>query len=88
MISVIVVEFGVLEELLDGRRGLERGLSVTEGLRVEGKVTVGKHLAREGLGHGLDAQVTQHGVGLPAAKEHDGVFIDIGTEECGGASGS
>jgi hypothetical protein len=33
--------------------------------------------------HGLDAKVAQHGIGFPAAKEHDGVLVDIGAEQSG-----
>ena len=32
---------------------------------------------------GLDSQISEHGVGSPSAKEHDGVLVDVGTEECG-----
>jgi hypothetical protein len=31
--------------------------------------------------HGLDAEIAQHGIRFPAAKEHDGVLVDIGTEQ-------
>jgi hypothetical protein len=29
----------------------------------------------------LDAEVAQHGIGFPAAQEHDGVLVDIGAEQ-------
>lgn len=38
-----------------------------------------------GQRHG--AQVTEHGVGVPAAEEADEFFIDAGAEERRGASG-
>ena len=36
----------------------------------------------------LDAQIAEHGVGLPATKELDGVLVDTGAEQGGGAPGS
>ncbi len=38
-----------------------------------------------GNGGGLDAEVSEHGVGLPAAKHFDVVTVDIGAEESSGA---
>ena len=34
----------------------------------------------------MDAQVTEHGVGFPAAKQHDGLGADVGTEQGGRAA--
>ena len=34
----------------------------------------------------MDAQVTEHGVGFPAAKQHDGLCANIGTEKGGGTA--
>ena len=31
----------------------------------------------------MDAQVAEHGIRLPAAKQHDGLGANIGTEEGG-----
>ena len=39
----------------------------------KGKVSSVKHELGVGGGCGLDAQVAEHGVGLPAAKQHDGL---------------
>ena len=38
------------------------------------------------VGRGLDAEVPQHGVGFPTAKEHDGVLVNVGAEQGGGAA--
>ena len=46
----------------------------------EGKVSSIKHELGVGRGGCLDAQATEHGVGFPAAKQHDGFCADIGTE--------
>ena len=39
-----------------------------------------------GNGGGLDAEVGEHGVGLPAAKHFDVVTVNIGAEEGSGPS--
>ena len=41
-----------------------------------------------GMSSGLDAQVAEHDVGLPAAEELDDVRVDPGAEEGGRAPGS
>ena len=52
----------------------------------EGEVSSIKHELGVGRGGCLDAQVTEHGVGFPAAKQHDGFCADIGTEKGGRAA--
>ena len=54
------------------------------------KVAAGKHLGRE-IAHdrlSLDMQVSQHLVGPPAAEETNAIGIDVGAQECHGASGA
>jgi hypothetical protein len=36
--------------------------------------------------HGLYAEVAGHCIRFPAAKEHDGILVDIGTEQGGGSA--
>ena len=45
-----------------------------------------EHGLGEGRGCCLDAQVPEHGVRFPAAKEHDGICAGVGTEEGGGSA--
>ena len=37
-------------------------------------------------GGGLDAEVAEHGIGLPAAKEADGIRVHASAEEGGGTA--
>ena len=57
-------------------------------LGMEGVAPMIKHeLGEVGLEVGsLDAQVANHGIRLPTAKELDGVRVDSGTEEGSGAT--
>ena len=52
----------------------------------ESEVSSVKHELGGGRGGCLDAQVTEHGVGFPASKQHDGFCADIGTEKGGAAA--
>ena len=52
----------------------------------EGKVASFKHELGVGRCSCLDAQVSEHGVRLPAAKQHDGFGADVGTEKGGRAA--
>ena len=58
--------------------------------RCKGVVAGIKHtlgvVVREGVS--LDAQVAEHGIRLPAAKELDGILGDVGTEQGSGAARS
>ena len=72
----------------DGRRGLPREASAFEGAGGEGEIPSVKHALREGGGCGLDTKVAEHGIRLPAAKQHDGLGADIGTEESSGSAGA
>jgi len=38
------------------------------------------------VGEGLDAEVDEHGIGFPAAEQFDGVLVDVGAEQRGGAA--
>ena len=40
------------------------------------------------MDRGLDAEVAEHGVRFPATEELDGVGVNAGAEECGGAAGA
>ena len=39
-----------------------------------------------GEGVAAGAKIDVHGVGAPVAEEFDGVFVDVGTQEAGGAT--
>ena len=75
---LVVVEFVVGQEGMNGRRRLDWGLLVAKGLWVEGVGAVVEHSLGKPRGHGLDAEVAEHGIGFPAAKEHDGVLVNVG----------
>ena len=74
------------------RRGLQRDgqarRSIVVGEGSEGVGASGEHGLSEvvGVGESSDSEVAEHGVGLPAADELDGVGVDVGAEERGGAS--
>ena len=34
----------------------------------------------------MDAEIPEHGVGFPAAEQHDGVAVDVGTKEGSGSA--
>ena len=55
----------------------------------EGVVPMPKHEGAEVVGNGgsLDAEVGEHGVGLPAAKHFDVVTVHVGAEEGSGPAG-
>ena len=67
-------------------RGLLREASSSMDAGREGVGAVVQHELRivVGMRGSLDAQVAQHGVRLPAAKELDSVFVDASTEESSG----
>ena len=78
----------MVEQCGDERRGL---LGEAAGLEFGGHEGVGavvEHALGELLGvdGGLDPEVPEHGVGLPASEEHDGVAVDVGAEEGSGAA--
>ena len=77
---------GAARELV-GRRG---AASEGEVLRFVGEPPVFEHVlgAVVTSRRGLDAQVSEHRVGLPAAEELDGELVDVGAEEGGGATRS
>ena len=50
---------------------------------MEGVGTMFEHEAREGTGGGLGTKVSEHGIRLPTAQEHDVVCVHVGTEEGG-----
>ena len=52
----------------------------------ESEVASVKHELGVSGGGGLDAQVSEHGVGFPVAKQHDGFCANIGTEQGSGAA--
>ena len=68
-----------------GLLGEATGLEVS---RDEGEGAVVEHALGElvGVDGGLDPEVPEHSVRFPAAEEHDGVTIDVGTEEGGGTA--
>ena len=70
-----------------GLLGEATGLEVS---RDEGEGAVVEHALGElvGVDGGLDPEVPEHSVRFPAAEEHDGVTIDVGTEEGGGTAWS
>ena len=61
-----------------------------EGLWGEGVATGLEHLLGERMGVGLrrNAEVTEHGVGFPTAKELDDVGVDVGAQEGCGPTGA
>ena len=72
-----------------GRRDFARErLDVLVDARSEGVVAMGEHGLSEVVGGEgrLDPKIAQHGVGLPAAQELDGVRIDVGAKEGRGAA--
>ena len=76
------------QELVDLGGGLLRGAALGAGCGGEG---VGAMVEHElgivvSVGGSLDAKVAEHGVGLPAAQELDGVRVGPGAEEGGGAT--
>ena len=75
------------QEVPNGDRSLEGepgGLDARA--RGEGVGAMVEHLLGEGAGGGLDPQITEHGVGLPATQELDVVGVDASAEEGGGTS--
>ena len=73
-------------ELGDFDGGFVREASALEDTGREGKVSSVEHELGVGRGGGLDAQVAEHGVGFQAAKQHDCLCADVGTEQgCGTA---
>ena len=62
--------------------------SAVEDAGSEGEVSSIEHELGVGGGCCLDAQVTEHGVGFPAAKQHNSFCADVGTEEGGRAAGA
>ena len=76
------------EESRDRRRGLLRQATEGIGAGGEGKGPIIQHELGIVVGGGLNLQVAEHGVGFPAAKELDGVFVDPSTEEGGGTTGA
>ena len=58
-------------EMANFKRGLVREAGTLEDTGREGKVSSVKHELGVGRGGCLDAQVAKHGVGLPAAKQHN-----------------
>ena len=67
---------------------LRKRMRFVVGTRGEGVGAVVKHLLGQMMrvGGGLDLQVAEHGIGLPAAEELDVVFVDTCTEEGSGAT--
>ena len=76
------------KEVVDSGRSLFRGSLFAESLRVEGVVAVLDHEGGLTGGCGLDSEVTEHGVRLPATQELDDVWVYVGTEQGGGATRS
>lgn len=81
----------MVEDLGEGGRSLDGKRQVGglgEGSRREGVGAMVEHLLSEvgTVDVCLDAQVAEHGVGFPAPKELDGVFVDVGTEERGSST--
>ena len=79
-----------------GKQGGDRSgglVGEAPGFKVGGHKAVGavvEHALGELLGvdGGLDLEVPEHGVRFPAAEEHDGIAVDVGTEEGRGPAGA
>ena len=69
---------------LDGNFVREAGTLEDTGCK--GKVASVKHELGACGGCGLDAQAAEHGIGFPAAKQHDSFCANIGTEKGGGTA--
>lgn len=86
------MELMAAEGVDEVRRGLQRDgqarRSIVVGEGSEGVGASGEHGLSEvvGVGESSDSEVAEHGVGLPAADELDGVGVDVGAEERGGAA--
>ena len=70
----------MLEQGGDLRGGFTWKGAISVGAGRKGEGAVVEHALGEGRGSCLDAEVTEHGVGFPAAKEHDGVCASVGAE--------
>ena len=68
------------EEFSDGRRGLLGQATEGIGAGGKGKGPIIQHELGIVVGGGLNPQVAEHGVGFPASKELDGVFVNPSTE--------
>ena len=76
------------QELVDLGGCLLRGVAACAGCGGEGAGAMVEHELGVvvSMGGSLDAKVAEHGVGLPAAQELDGVRVDPGAEEGGGSA--
>ena len=88
-----VVEVIAAQRIDESSRSLERdGLRLRSGVGAggEGVVTGVEHAVGVigGVGARRDVEVTQHGIRFPAPEELDGVGIDAGAQEGGGAAGA
>ena len=85
-VVIIIPQLG--KALPESHREIFGRLDVRAGARSKPVVPMVQHVLgiSVGDGGGLDAEVAEHGIGLPAAKEADGVGVNVGTEEGGGAS--
>ena len=76
------------EEGHDRRRGLLRQATEGIGAGGKGKGPIIQHELGIVVGGRLNPQVAEHGVGFPASKELDGIFIYAGAEEGGSTAWS
>ena len=78
------------QEMGNGRRSLGREGTISKPTRGKGVAAMVQHLLGVvgRLGVSLDAQVAQHGIRLPAAKEADGIGVNGGTQEGSGTTGT
>ena len=86
-------EFDVLENVEEGGRCFDRERELRlffVGARGEGVAAMVKHALGEvgGDSVGLDAEVAEHGIRFPAAKELDGILVDASAQEGRGSAGA
>jgi hypothetical protein len=60
--SLVIVEFVVGQESVDGRRSFDGTLLITEGVWMEGVGAVVEHSLGKPRCHGLDVEIAQHGI--------------------------
>lgn len=83
----LVVQLDVLQDVADGDWHLDRCANQIRALSwSEGVAAAVEHLLGEPLSGGLDAQVAEHGIRLPATKQLDVILVNAGTEQGGGST--
>ena len=86
VVELLVSGSDVQRDLLRERIRVEDAWGVDAGGKSVGAIV--EHELGEVLGGGLDAEVTEHGIGFPTAEELNVVLVNACTEEGSGASGT